>query len=317
MARVRSYLLLAAKLGVAALAFGFILSRQSWPALRSALLQLSPLALSIAVLVHASGLWLGTMRWRSLMRAFGAQPTASFSVMLRTYAIGDFFNVYVPGAVGGDILRGLITRRAFPGAGAAGALAVVLIERGLGLGAVLVLTAIGAGWRHDTQLGASVLPYCLLGIVGVAVALLAITHGSKVARFAPAPLARLLAPLPALEAVRPFLFACLLSLGTQLVEVVVGHVLISSVSSDVRFSDTLLALPLAAAAGFLPLSVAGIGPRDVAMVALYELLGVGRPQGTVTAIAYSIVTLIVAGFGGVLQLFAPVGTQSPVSSRGG
>jgi uncharacterized membrane protein YbhN (UPF0104 family) len=306
MVKARSYLLLAAKLGVAALAFAFILSRQSWPELRAALLQLSPLALLLATLAHGSGLLIGTLRWRALMRAYGAPPPASFGMMLRTYAVGDFYNVYVPGAVGGDILRGVVTRRAFPRAGTAGALAVVLIERGLGLGAVLTLTAFAAALSAQSKLGAAVLPYCLLGVGAVACGVLAITHGAKVARFAPRALARLLASLPRLEAVGPFSFACLLSLGTQAVEVVCGHVLIASLSRSISFSQSLLALPMATAAGFIPVSVAGIGPRDVALVALYESLGVARADAAVTAIAYSLVTLIVAGCGGVLQLFAPL-----------
>jgi hypothetical protein len=87
-------------------------------------------------------------------------------------------------------------------------------------------------------------------------------------------------------------------------------VLISSVSSEVTFADSFLALPMATAAGFMPLSVAGIGPRDVLLVTLYEVLGVARAAGTATAIAYSLVTLIVAGFGGVIQLFAPLRVQA-------
>jgi uncharacterized membrane protein YbhN (UPF0104 family) len=309
MAKARSYLLLAAKLSVAGLAFGFILSRQSWPQLRAAVLQISPWALLAAIVVHASGMLVGTVRWRALMRAYGAQPGASFGVMLRTYVVGDFYNVYVPGAIGGDILRGVITRRAFPEAGAAGALAVVLIERCLGLGAVLTLTAVAATQRSETKLGATCLPYCLLGIAAVASVVLAITHGRALARFAPAALRPLLASLPKLESLSRFFFGALLSLATQAIEVVCGHVLISSVSSQVTLADSFLALPMATAAGFIPLSVAGIGPRDVVLVTLYEILGVARADGTATAIAYSLVTLIVAGFGGVVQLFAPLRVQ--------
>jgi glycosyltransferase 2 family protein len=326
MAKARSYLLLAAKLGVAALAFGFILSRQSWSDLRAAVLHISPGALALAVCIHASGLVVGTVRWRALMRAYGAPPRSSFLAMLRTYWVGDFYNTYVPGAVGGDILRGVITRRAFGEGGAAGALAVVLIERCLGLAAVLILTALAAlhallahGSASKDQragaLAATVLPYCIVGALGVLTLVFAITHGRSFAAFAPRVVRPWIASLPRLAHLPSCFFGGLLSLLTQSIAVACGHVLLSSVSADVTLADSFLALPMATAAGFLPLSVAGIGPRDVALVTLYELLGVARAHATAAAIGYSAVTLLVAGFGGFIQLFAPLGAEQIAKSE--
>jgi uncharacterized membrane protein YbhN (UPF0104 family) len=327
MTRARSYLLLAAKLGVAALAFAFILSRQSWAELRAVVLQLSLGTLATAVCIHASGLVVGTVRWRALMRAYGAPPRASFAAMLRTYSVGDFYNTYVPGAVGGDILRGVITRGAFREGGAAGALAVVLIERCLGLAAVLTMTALAALYallgregarldalpvrldQRESALAALVLPYCVVGALAVLALVLAITHSRSFSPFVPRALRPWLESLPRLASVPSFLLGCLLSLLTQSIAVFCGHVLLSSVSPDVTLADSFLALPMATAAGFLPLSVAGIGPRDVALVTLYELLGVARVHATAAAIGYSAVTLFVAGFGGLVQLFAPLDAE--------
>lgn len=68
---------------------------------------------------------------------------------------------------------------------------------------------------------------------------------------------------------------------------------------------------------FFPLSVAGAGPRDLVLVALYETLGIPRAAAVATALALLLVTLLVSGLGGVLQLVAPLSPpeQPPAPRR--
>jgi hypothetical protein len=68
----------------------------------------------------------------------------------------------------------------------------------------------------------------------------------------------------------------------------------------------MLVVPLAAAAAFFPLSVAGAGPRDAVLVTLYGLAGVPKPAAVATALALLFITLVVGASGGILQLYAPL-----------
>lgn len=305
--RARKWLWLAAKLLVAAGAFAFILSRQSWAELLAALARIAPLALALAALLQVACIAAATVRWRCLLRAYGASTLPSFPSALRVYFVGQFYNTYLPGAVGGDVLRGVVTRSSFAaGGGATASVAIVFVERALGLLGVLAVSALAAPFGASEELQRVFLPYCFLGSLGVAAVITAVTLGRRLADYVPRRIATVLRGLPELRRTWPFALACLLSLVTQSLIALCAHVLVASVYPEAAVLQSLVAMPLAAGAAFFPLSVAGAGPRDLVLVALYETLGIPRAAGTATALSLLLVTLLVAGLGGVLQLLAPL-----------
>jgi hypothetical protein len=121
--------------------------------------------------------------------------------------------------------------------------------------------------------------------------------------------------LPVLDRYGALAVACLISLAIQFLLIGSGHVLVSSIFPAARFSDSMLVVPLAAAAAFFPLSVAGAGPRDAALVGLYTLVGVPRPAAAATALVMLFITLLLGGTGGVLQLLAPLTLDQPQRDR--
>jgi glycosyltransferase 2 family protein len=311
----RKWLWLAAKLLVVAGAFTFILSRQSWPGLVDALARIAPLSVAIAALLQVGAIAIGTARWRCLLRAYGASKSPSFAAALRVYFVGQFYNTYFPGAVGGDVLRGVLTRNSFANEGGATAsVAIVFVERALGLLGVLAVSALAAPFGASEELQRVFLPYCMLGSLGVAAVVAAVTLGQRLARYAPLRIATLLRGLPELQRVWPFVAACLLSLGTQTAISISAHTLLASVYPQASLLESLIAMPLAAGAAFFPLSVAGMGPRDLVLVEVYGTLGIPRAAATATALSLLLVTLLVTGLGGVLQLLAPLSAPEEPSA---
>lgn len=306
--RARRFLILALKLAVTFAALAFLVTRQPLSELLLAASRISPAAMALAVACQLAALCVGTYRWLLLMRAYGASAELSFSELLKVYFVGYFYNTYLPGAVSGDVLRGIATRRAFASEGATGAVAVVFVERALGLAGVMGLTAIStmlfARGRFD-----GVLPYSALAIVAVAAAITAIAIGKRSARFASGPLARLLSKLPILVRPGPFVVAALLSIVTHVLVSLCGHALIASIRPETTLGDSLLAMPLAGAAGYFPLTWAGAGARDYALVSLYEALGVPRAAGVATSFGYLFASLFTAGLGGIVQLATPLDTR--------
>jgi uncharacterized membrane protein YbhN (UPF0104 family) len=287
-------------------AFSYILLRQSWSELRAALSGLSALTLAMAMLLMVFTLVLGTLRWRLLMSAYGATQRPPFARMLRVYFVGQFYNTYVPGGVGGDVLRGVVTRSSFPDGGATAAVAIVFVERALGLLGIAMVAALAAPFDTQGRLGRAFLPYCALGVLAVVGLVVAIAHAHRVAHFTPARVATILRSLPTLQRLGPFFAAIVLSILNQMTVATCGHVLVSSVYAPATLGISFLAMPLAAGAGFFPLSIAGAGPRDAVLVALYEALGVPRAAGVAAALGFLFSILIVAGLGGILQLLAPL-----------
>ena len=75
-------------------------------------------------------LFLTSERWRLLLRQqnFKIAPVAAFKLTL----IGNFFNMFVPGGVGGDLVKAVLIAKDHPGRRGEGAL-TVLVDRVLGL----------------------------------------------------------------------------------------------------------------------------------------------------------------------------------------
>jgi glycosyltransferase 2 family protein len=297
--------LLLLKIAVTVVAFVFIFSRQPIADLLEAVRAISPTAFALATLLQYAALTIGTLRWRILMRAYGATHIPTFGKLFKVYVVGYFYNTYLPGAVGGDVMRGVVTRRAFEDSGATGAMAVVLVERALGLAGVFALTGIAISLHAGTRFG-QLLPYSVLGLVGVAACVTGLALGKHIARFFPRPIARTLASLPSLVGYGSFITAALMSLLTHTVVAVIGHVLISSILPSMPMADSFVAMPLAAAAGFFPLTVAGAGARDYVLIQLYEAFGAPMAAGTATALAFLLSSLIASGVGGVIQLVSPL-----------
>jgi len=293
------------KLGITASAFAFILTRQPLGELWRAFREMSPFSLLLASSVHFVTLAVGALRWRILMRAYGATNRPPLTLLLKVYLIGQFYNTYLPGAVGGDLIRGVVTRNAFTNTGATGAMAVVLVERALGLAGVLGLTAISVTVFAGERFG-NLLPYAMLGLVGVAMSVTGLALGRRLARFFPQPIKHLLGSLPELVGYGNFAMAAFLSLVTHAIVATAGHVLISSISAAVPWSYSLVAMPLAGAAGFFPLTLAGAGARDQAMISLYGALGVPKAVATAASLGFLLSTLLAAGVGGIVQLLSPV-----------
>jgi uncharacterized membrane protein YbhN (UPF0104 family) len=133
-----------------------------------------------------------------------------------------------------------------------------------------------------------------------------IAQAPRLAHYAPRAIANIMRGLPVLSRYLPFALACLISLTIQFLLISCGHVLVSSIYPEAHFVDSMLAVPLASAAAFFPLSVAGAGPRDAVLVSLYALFGVPRPAAVATALALLFCTLALGASGGILQLLAPL-----------
>jgi uncharacterized membrane protein YbhN (UPF0104 family) len=70
--------------------------------------------------------------------------------------------------------------------------------------------------------------------------------------------------------------------------------------------DSLVISPLAFAAVFFPLTVAGAGTRDSLMVAFYGALGVTKEQALLASLEILAAYIIVAAIGGAVSLVTPL-----------
>jgi uncharacterized membrane protein YbhN (UPF0104 family) len=105
-----------------------------------------------------------------------------------------------------------------------------------------------------------------------------------------------------------------MSILNQTLVGIMGHLTIWPLARQVGLLDSLVLSPLAFAAIFFPLTVAGAGTRDAAMVALYGLVDVPRENVLSASLEILLAYGLVAGLGAALSLVTPLRGSAPSES---
>ncbi|HQY61380.1 MAG: flippase-like domain-containing protein [Myxococcales bacterium] len=242
------------------------------------------LLLNVVVFCTAS-VFIATVRWRLLVNLSGAHVGFWRSVSLQFVSL--FFNVVIPGNVGGDVLKALYVARDEPKERRAGLLLVAFVERVVGLaglitvGLIVVLVRGRTLWQ-DELFRPLISLVLLLGagfVVGPAVFVLVMrSYGARleaVAEGSTSPVGRLAQKVIAafrLVSARPSLLLASLGLsmalhGTNmlffmLLAAVVGH-------QEVTLGAIATIYPIGLLSLMLPVSAAGMGVGHMAFEKLF------------------------------------------------
>jgi uncharacterized membrane protein YbhN (UPF0104 family) len=290
-------------------AFGYLYTRVDGRELGHALSSVSRSAWLLALLLTCTSLGCGVLRWWLLFRAFGALRQPSLRRLAKHYMVGFFYNTYLPGGVSGDVVRGLASRDAWA-PGSVGGMASVLVERALGLAALLGLTAT-ATLAHPLPGMAKLWLPAIAAFVGVLCATLLLSFASRFARFGAGPVQRLLQRLPAPTAWLPLWAALMLSFVTQLLPALCGYLLIHSIAANATLADALVIVPLASAAAFLPITISGAGVRETLFVELFGLVGVPAQAALAASLSLWLAQAALAALGGIYLLASGAALRSP------
>jgi uncharacterized membrane protein YbhN (UPF0104 family) len=303
-------ILWALRIGGTIAGFAYVASIVSPGEVGAAIARVSPWAFLGACAVTCVNLGVGALRWRILLAAYGAPHAPPMGQLARAYFIGFFYNNYLPGGLGGDLVRGVVTRAAFGERGTTASMTVVLVERVLGLSGLLLLVSTTTLVRPlpGTE---NVLPFSGLLLLAAGGAVIGIAAGRRLAPHLPGRLGQTAAALPGIERFAPFVTALLMSLVTQALVAMTGWVLMASITAgQVGLDDALVVVPLAMATAYFPLSVGGAGAREAAYVALgVSALGMSEADALASSLLLWISQLAVGALGGVVQLVAPVGKR--------
>ena len=259
----------------------------------------------LATALVAANVVVGAARWYVAMRAYGATRIPRAGRLVYLYFVAFFYNTYLPGAVAGDVGRGVVTRDAFVDEGAAGSLAVVLVERALGLLALFALLACGLAITGDAIEAGSLWWWTALGSVGSLALVGGIAAARRIAPRLPERLARHARRLPSIADPAMFGASAVLSIGTQACVAVAGWVLLAALA-PIGLGASLLVVPLAAATTFLPITVGGAGAREAVYVALCgRLFGMSEADALAASLGLWFAHLAVGALGGLAQLVLP------------
>lgn len=142
--KARRRLVFAAKLALASLLVAWVLRQVAWQEMAAALVGVRPWLLGAAVAVHLLFIALLSIRWWLLLRAAGVAMPLGEATKLNF--LGLFFNAFLPGSVGGDVVKAWYASRRAGDDGMAPVLVSVVVDRLFGLlgFALVVVVAITA-----------------------------------------------------------------------------------------------------------------------------------------------------------------------------
>ncbi len=291
-----------AKAAVSAVLIFWVVSRAELGEVLGTLSRADLRFVGAALLLNVVGWTISVTRWRVLLGSQGVH--VPFFHMLPAYLSAIFFNNLLPSTVGGDSLRAVDSWRW--GCGKAGALAVIGVDRLLGVLA-LFLFALGAVFLAPQAVDRlPLLPMWIfagsIGILGLAALVLLPSRRFRARletglRWLPRPVERRALRLSDVlgsfrESAGVLKMAMALSVALQLAVIVHFYMIAQALSLDLTFDSLFLIIPIALVLMAIPISVNAIGIRENVFVFFLGLFGVSIADALAFAwIAFALVLL--------------------------
>jgi uncharacterized protein (TIRG00374 family) len=272
---------------VAGLLIAVLLYRLDWARAEREIAMLSLWTLASAFTAMCIGLVISAWKWDWALRLHDLRYPYPF--VLRSLCIGFFFNNFLPTAVGGDgyrVLRTLPHDRY-----RSRALSAVVVERGMGFLALIILGTVGAVRLAGHHALAHQYLYILLTLAIFGIGGVIALQGGWLQR-----LAHRWRGIPALDAVQynigllrsrqgEWLGLIAGSFAFQLVSIGVIFLLLNGLGANATPSQCALIAAAVGVAAALPISVNGVGVMEGAMVAAAVALKLDYEQALIAAFA--------------------------------
>jgi uncharacterized membrane protein YbhN (UPF0104 family) len=306
MVSMRQWALFALKFAVSAALLYFATRRIQIDTIGERLNQFAPGWLILAIAIGLLQIGLGAVRWQRIASLCGAampQPQA-----VRFGMIAAFFNQVLPSTVGGDAARIVLAARA--GNGWRKATYSVLLDRFVGVLALATIVTAGLYWSFgliSDPIGRLVLLAIGLGSLAAAGAFLALDSLPLLQRWR---LTRRLAELAALA--RRILFSrtsapsvLFLSLLIHLMTAAMAWSAACAVAAQLSYLDALLLVLPVMLIVTVPISIAGWGVRETALVLAFFYAGLPESDGLLVSVLIGAAMFAVGIIGGLVWLVSP------------
>jgi len=298
---LKKNLILATKIVVSLGLLGYLLSQLDWLALIDKVGSLSWWTLPVSVALFLITIYIGTLRWEILLRTH--YSNFNTSLLFNHYLVATLFNNILPTATGGDLIRSYYIYR--HRRDAVCAVSPIITERVLGLVVLLAINVVAIYLTGSVEIVSRVLWSTLLLILAGAV--ITLTLIALPATYWP--LHRLLERLARYRIIRfllrigeathgylkhpgTLIAVLFYSVAAQLIAVMVYYVLAKGLGVDICIEVILVVIPLAFMAAALPISIGGMGVRELATVGLLMRFGIAENDAAAIALTYIPVVLL-------------------------
>ena len=265
------------KVAVSSAFLYFVLARTGYAKVLAVLGGIKLSAFISAILLYIFAQYISTLRWKLLLPQ-GLGTRKLFSL----YMIGSFFNIFLPGIIGGDAVKGYYLYQA-TGDGSL-SLASVFMDRYLGFVVLITICAVAFPFGYTYLHGSGVewvLPVTIFSFVVGSLLFFRLRLGSRV-KF----VGQIYANFSLYRNKSGVIAkALLLSAFVQFASIIAVYVLSVGLGQHTPLLAFFIYLPLIILFSMLPISISGLGVREGAFVVFFGLAGV-RPEAA-TAISLS------------------------------
>ena len=260
---------------------------------------------AVALALMTVQMFLTALRWRAIAIACGAPLGAGRAFVYSL--IGAFFSQTLPSTVGGDAARIVLLSK--DTGRWKGATYSVLVDRGAGLTWLALLVFACLPW--SLAVISNPIGHWTLTLVGLAG--LAIIPGLMLARLVGRRIASRWAVVRHLHEAADIACRCIVSrvpgvtvatstIAVHLITVLAVWAIARSVDSSLPLGTALLLVPPVILIAAVPVSIAGWGVREGAMVTAFTYAGLPASDGLLVSLAFGICAFLLGAAGGVLWL---------------
>jgi uncharacterized membrane protein YbhN (UPF0104 family) len=234
-----------------------------------------------ALLAFILSKYLSALRLWKFFELTGIRVSQGFN--LRLYLLGMFYNLFLPGGIGGDGYKiFLLNRRT--GVKAPRILWTVLADRASGL---LALVIIGLGMYYLTPLKAGIYQNFIWLLIPVAL------------------FAAFLALKYLLPDLRPaFWSSNTLSAGVQLAQLLSAWLILKAIGGTEQMADYLFLFLVSSIVAMLPLTIGGIGSRELTFLLGSGMLGLDTGKAVALSLIFYLISMLVS-FSGIYYMLRP------------
>jgi uncharacterized protein (TIRG00374 family) len=308
--RLRKGLLLAGKILVSGVCILYVLHAIDIPAfvgtLTSAIWQWFLLALVLLLI----GQIVNAVRWAVLSRPLGLP--GGWADYIKLYFVGAFFNAFLPGVIGGDVVKAYYLSR--DTRQVARPMTSVFMDRNVGVGGLLSVGCVSS-LLHPVSLGETPLTPILVTLLAGYVLLNWAILSPRVHRFTIGVLDRI--GLAFFSKRLHNLFEAfgvyrhcprrvglmlMLAAGVHLFSYVAIFFIGKSLGAQVPLHYYLVFIPVIAIISMLPISVGGLGVRETAFLTLFGSVGLPAEQSVSLGLLWYVIVLLIGVPGIVFYL---------------
>ena len=279
----------------------------------------------VGVIVFFGCTILATVRWKILLAVQGIHMT-----WLRTwqlFMIGMFFNLFMLGSTGGDVVKMFLTMREAPNHRGA-ALLSVFMDRVIGMMALILISLAFLYFRYDVlshSNSSAALLNTLLWLLAAAVVVIVVMFAGSalgLVHYLPSwtPLRGRIVELSAAchmyaKGWRLTIWAFLVSFPLFAMFFITFYCAAKAFTDQLGLVDIFSVLPIVAVITAIPISVSGIGLRESLFVQLLNPFGVSAAVATLISVTGFLINTVGSLAGGIVFLLYRSSSHETINLR--